>query len=214
MRKCEYEGQIDRYLMNKLSESEKIQFEEHYFNCPSCFQKTVECNELLETIKNKGASLFVPSPKEAHISLWEKVVSFLTPRQWIAAAVSAALLVVVVLGVVPRLKTHSPDFVFTGEETVRGESLVLVSPRGNLSAPPVYFEWKSFGENTEYLITLTLSGQEKLWSQTTPETKIAIPEDIKNKLKASGIYSWQVKAYSPQGTMLASSPKVTFKISK
>ena len=37
-------------------------------------------------------------------------------------------------------------------------------------------------------------------------------EDVKNRMQASRKYSWQVKAFSPQGTLLAVSPRVQFKI--
>lgn len=212
MKKCPYEEKIDLYLRGKLSETESAQFEEHYFSCPPCFQKTSERNELIEVIQRRGAFIFDPAASrrpEPRISLGEKVAAFLTPRRWVTAAVTAALLLVVALAVAPRFKSHGPDFVFTGDETVRGESLAVLSPRGDVKAVPDSFEWKALNAAAEYQVTL--SGLETLWTTTTQETKIALPEDLKNKLKA-GSYTWQVKAYSAQGTLLAASPKVLFKI--
>ncbi len=213
MKKCPHEEKVDLYLRGKLSESESAEFEEHYFNCPPCFQKTSERSELIEVIQQRGAFIFEPAtlrrPKP-RISLGVKVAAFLTPRQWVAAAVTAAALLVVALALVPRFKSHGPDFTFTGDETVRGESLAVLSPLGDVKAVPDRFEWKALSAAAEYQVTL--SGLETLWTTTTQETKIALPEALKNKLKA-GSYTWQVKAYSAQGTLLATSPKVEFKIS-
>lgn len=213
MKKCSYEEDIDAYLRGKLSESESAKFEEHYFNCPSCFEKTQERNELMEVMKHRGAFLLAPESgrqPEPKIAFGKKVAAFLTPRQWAAAAVAAALLVFVVWGIVPRLKDRGPEFVFTGDETVRGESLVLLAPLGSVKDAPAYFEWKAL-DAAEYQITLF--GLETPWTETTSETRIALPDDVRNKLEAGRPYSWQVKAYSPQGILLAPSAKAPFTIS-
>jgi hypothetical protein len=215
MKKCKYEETIDLYLLNKLSENEKWKFEDHYFNCPSCFQKTVERNILIEAVKTKGADIFAPeaAPQLAERVPWtEKVTSFLTPRQWVTAAVSAALILAVVLAVVPRFKQAPPEFIFTGDQTVRGASIDAVTPAGGLSTAPTYFEWKPLGENVEYRVTL--SNHKVMWTGTTQETKITLPEEFRSKLKAGELYTWQVKAYSQKGTLLAVSRTAQFVITE
>ncbi|MBP6059602.1 MAG: zf-HC2 domain-containing protein, partial [Candidatus Saccharicenans sp.] len=52
MRKCKFEGMIDGYLLNKLSERDKELFEEHYFNCPACFEELQARSLIINTIKN------------------------------------------------------------------------------------------------------------------------------------------------------------------
>jgi len=215
MKKCSHEDQIDLYLLNKLSENQKVKFEEHYFNCPACFQKTEQRSILIETVKMKGADIFAAeaSPRaEVRVPWTEKVLSYLTPRQWAAAAVSAALILVVVLAVVPKFKQAPPEFVFTGDETVRGAAMTVVAPTGDLTAVPDRFEWKALGENVEYRVTL--SNHKVIWTGTTTETKIAVPEDIRTKLKTGERYTWQVKAYSQKGTLLAISRASQFIIAE
>jgi hypothetical protein len=213
MKKCKHEENIDLYLLDKLSENEKWKFEDHYFNCPVCFQKTVERQALIETVKKQGAYIFAPETAARateRVPWTEKALSLLTPRQWVAAAVSAALILVVALAVVPMLKQKGPQFVFTGDETVRGESIDAISPAGGLSAAPAYIEWKALGENVDYKVTL--SNSKVIWTETTKDTKIALPEDIKAQLKPGERYSWQVKAYSQKGTLLAVSRVAQFTI--
>jgi hypothetical protein len=215
MRKCPHEDKIDSYLARKLSEVESAQFEDHYFNCPPCFQKTYERNELMTFIRREGDSVFaaVPAPKPApaKVSLWDKVGALLTPKQWVTAAVTAALLLVVVLGVAPRLHRTVPVFTFGGDETVRGETLALLSPSGAVTTAPATFSWKAVRGAVEYTLTLA-SGSETLWTATTPDATIALTEGVKANLAAGTAYSWQVKAYAAQGTLLATSVKTTFKI--
>lgn len=215
MRKCPHEVKIDTYLAGKLGETESVEFEDHYFNCPPCFQKTYERNELMTFIRREGDSVFatVPAPKPApaKVSLWDRVGALLTPKQWVTAAVTAALLLVVVLGVAPRLHRTVPAFTFSGDETVRGETLALLSPSGDVAAAPATFSWKPVRGTVEYTITLA-SGSETLWTATTPDATITLPDGVKAKLAAGAAYSWQVKAYAAQGTLLATSAKTAFKI--
>ncbi len=58
MRKCKFEDLIDNYLLNRLDGDKKKNFEEHYFNCPCCFETMVERDELISIIKLKGDMIF------------------------------------------------------------------------------------------------------------------------------------------------------------
>jgi hypothetical protein len=215
MRKCPHEVKIDPYLAGKLSETESVQFEDHYFNCPACFQKTYERNELMTFIQREGNSIFapVPAPKPApaKVSLWDRLTALLTPKQWVTAAVTAALLLVVVLGVAPRLHRTAPAFTFNGDATVRGEAVAIVSPSGDIASAPATFSWKAVRGAAEYTVALA-AGTETLWTATTAETTVVLPDSVKAKLAAGTTYGWQVKAYAPQGTLLATSAQTTFKI--
>ena len=52
MKKCKYEDFIDDYLLNRLVEDRDNIFEEHYFNCPYCFEKINERQEFISIAKN------------------------------------------------------------------------------------------------------------------------------------------------------------------
>ena len=58
MRKCKYDELIDNYLFNRLSEEERQEFEEHYFDCPVCFVKLEEPETLISAVKYKGHEIF------------------------------------------------------------------------------------------------------------------------------------------------------------
>jgi len=214
MKKCKNEDLIDNYLLNKLTEEKKQEFEAHYFNCPVCFEKMVERDEMLTAIKYKGDTIFrdIETEREVeHSPILENVWAFFTPKQWALAAVTAAVLLVVVLGVIPTITTTSPQF-FVNDDLVRGGSIRLISPVISVDVIPSQFRWESLGEDVEYKIEIY--NHELLWSATTSDNYIALPLEVKERMVTGEKYSWQVKAFSAEGTLIAVSSRVQFPVTK
>jgi hypothetical protein len=217
MKKCNFNNLIDDYLLNKLDGKEKENLEEHYFNCERCFEKIVARDELISVVKNKGQMIFADEERQEEkkeVFFIEKIFSFLTPKQWAFAAISVALVLLVCLNVAPLLKkTPLPPWILDldKEEKVRGESISLISPVIDIKTVPSQFMWAPLGDSVEYKISIFFN-HHPFWTATTKEDTISLPEDVKNRMQSSRKYSWQVKAFSPQGTLLAISPKVQFKI--
>ena len=212
---CESEHLIDDYLFDRLDDEKKNKFEEHYFNCPYCFEKMVERDEIISIIKQKGDGIFQDEyvVEEGKGATWvEKIVSFFTPKQWALIPVCAALLLIVVFIFIPYFKPAPLQF-FISEEKVRGESITLISPVIDIKIVPTKFEWKDLGENVEYKIYIYDDGK-KLWAATTKDNFIVIPEKVRKRMTLGEKYSWEVKAFSPEGTLVAISSKVHFKITK
>ncbi len=215
MKKCQYADQVDDYLLNRLEGTAREQFEEHYFNCESCFQMMEERDVLISTIKDHGAWIFREEPavrRPDWVPAWKRALTSFTPRQWATVGVAAAALILVaVIGVVPRFQGHAPEFILSDNEIVRGESLTLISPVIDVKSIPSYFEWRHLGEDVEYKIFIYNS--RLLWSATTKEIRIVVPDEIKRQMVAGQKYSWQVKAFSPKGALIAVSSKVQFQVS-
>ena len=214
MRKCKHEDLIDDYLLNKLSEEKKQEFEAHYFNCRVCFEKTAERDEMLTAIKYKGHTIFqdLETGTEAErVPMLEQIWAFFTPKQWTLAVATTAVLVVVALGVIPNLTTTSPQF-FINDDLVRGGSIKLISPVIAVDAIPSQFRWESLGEDVEYKIEIY--NHELLWSATTSNPYITLPQEVKERMVNGEKYSWQVKAFSAEGTLIAISSKVQFPVTK
>lgn len=211
MKKCNYENMIDDYLFDRLDDKQKEIFEEHYFNCPLCYERLEERSEMIAVIKTQGSEIFrdVYAPARTRRTLLEPVLAFLTPRQWAVAAVSAALILVVAIGIIPNLKTGSPEF-FINDDLVRGSSITLISPViDNLNQVPSEFRWQALGENTEYKLFI-YHEEDLIWSTTTTDNSVTLSEDIKDLMAPGKKYSWQVKAFSPEGTLIAVSSRVQF----
>jgi hypothetical protein len=215
MRKCLFEDQIDDYLLNRLEGEQKDRFEEHYFNCSHCFAKIEERQALVSTIKAKGAWLFAQDrepERKAWVPSFQDIVSFFTAQPLATVAVTSALILVVVFGVLPQLRHSTPQFVLSDTEVVRGQSLSLISPVIDVNSVPAVFEWAKLGQAAEYKIYVYNS--QLLWSTKTVENRIAVPENIKQEMVAGQKYSWQVKAFSAKGTLIAVSSRVQFQINR
>lgn len=215
MKMCKYEYLIDDYLFDRLDDEKKKKFEEHYFNCTYCFAKMVERDELISIIKQKGDMIFQDEyvvEEEKGATWFEKTASFFTPKQWALISVYAALLLIVTCVFIPYFKSAPPQF-FISEDRVRGESITLISPVIDIKTVPTKFEWKDSGEDVEYKIYIYDNG-DKLWATTTNDNFIVLPEKVRKRMTLGEKYSWEVKAFSPEGTLIAISSKVHFKITK
>ncbi len=215
MKKCLSEDRIDEYLFNRLPPLEKEEFEEHYFNCTACFELTRERDEMIRAIKARGAEIFAEEPttlREPEPAWYRSVLSFLSARQWAVAAVSAAVVLIALFGVLPALKHGTPQFYLTEQDTVRGGSIQLISPLSDVGSMPSFFEWKSLEGDHEY--EFYLSNQGLIWKGSTRENHIGLPDDVKSRLAAGENYSWQVKAFNSRGALVALSSRVSFRISK
>jgi hypothetical protein len=211
MRKCKNENLIDDYLADRLSEKKKEEFENHYFNCSQCFKELQERNELMAVVKAKGDSIFkeLGQEKSRPIPVVERLFSFLSPKQWAVAAVSACALLIIALGVIPNLQSPAPDFRIDNQ-VVRGGSLKLISPLIDVQSIPSKFQWDNLGKGVEYKISIY--NGELIWTGTTETNSVVLPEDVKNRMKIGERYSWEVKAFSKEGSLIAVSSRVQFKI--
>jgi hypothetical protein len=211
MKRCQFENMIDDYLFDRLDETQKERFEKHYFECSTCFEKMKRTDEMIAVIKATGSEIFrdVRAPQKIRHSFLEPVLAFLTPRQWAVAAVSAVLILVAAIGIVPRLKTTSPEF-FINEDLVRGSSIILISPvLDNLERVPTEFRWQSLGDSIQYKLFI-YHQEELLWSTITEDNFVILSEQTKALMAPDKQYSWQVKAYSSEGTLIAVSSSVQF----
>jgi hypothetical protein len=214
MTRCRHQDWVDEYVLNRLCEKDKAAFEEHYFNCAACFEELKARTEVLTVIKDKGRELFKAVPERGtEPSSSQRKPAFFKPQVWwTAAAVAAAAVLIGVVLLIFRPAQTAPTFTLSGEDTVRGQAVGLVSPKGEIPSPPDFFEWKPLAEGIEYRISLY--DQQRLWSQTTQEFRIRLPEEVRQRIMPGREYSWQVKAFSPRGALAAISSRQSFKITE
>jgi len=213
MNKCRYEDLIDSYLLDKLRPEEQTDFEEHYFICRSCFNKMSERDEIIQVLKKEDV---FDTQKEyrferAKADSWlGRAADLLTPRRWALIGVSAAAVILAVWLIIPRTETSSSPFVLTGDQTVRGAALTALSPVADVVETPAALEWKGVGNDIEYKVSL--SGKSSLMSATTKETRLVLPDDVKTKIKPGETYRWEVQAFKADGTLVAVSGRVKFRV--
>lgn len=202
MKKCRYEDRIDEYLLNRLEGTERDAFEEHYFNCELCFRTLRDRERLIGAVRARGRALLEAPPVRTPVlrpALWG----------WAAAAAGVALIAATVL-VLPRFGRRAPEIVLTGHGAVRGGTIAVVSPRGDVSEPPASFAWLAAGTGLEFRVYLFRSGV--IWTGTTRANELALPPEVRIRVADGRDYEWQVKAFSPQGGLAALSDRVRFRV--
>jgi len=209
MRSCCNSARIDEYLLDRLSPEDKTAFEEHYFNCQACFQELKARAEVVGVIKSRGRELFQDRDLAGRPVVARPKKPALKPvALWTAAAGIVAVVAVVFL--VTRPPRTGPVFTLSGDDTVRGQAIGLTAPRGDVAAPPAYLEWSPLAEGTEYVVSLF--DEQRLWSETTRECRVRLPEEIRRQMAPGRTYAWQVKAFSAQGALTAMSSRLPFRI--
>ncbi len=199
---CRFQLKIDDYLLGRLNEKETDEFEEHIFDCEACFEDLKFREEIIRVIKEKGKDIFLSVPEPE--SVRQSSRSFLRFKPWwpVAALAAAAVLLVALL---PRAPRGTPRFTLSQEDVVRGEVLELVPASIRLGHPPYGLEWKALSREARYEVFLYEDAL--LWSGTTENNRIILPGTLVKELQPGKIYTWEVKAFSPQGILLASSPR-------
>ncbi len=212
MRHPDYEAQIEPYLLGRLSPEETGRFEDHYFNCPSCFRMTAERATLLEAVKAAGPGLAASNGREerqpAGTGGWPRRKTFVG---W-AAAGAVLLIIAATVMILPRRGQEPPDYARVGSDIVRGETLAIISPQGALTAAPEVFSWKAVAGAVEY--AFVLEGIDPVWMATTRDTSIKTRADVRDRLRPGRAFSWKVKAYSAEGILLAASAEASFSIAR
>jgi len=210
MTNCLDERRIDRYILNRLSAAETREFEEHYFNCPACFEKTREREAMVEAVIRKKNDLLAPD--RAALTLGGRIRAASALRPWAAAAAAAGLVLVIAAGLVLRSRGPNAGPGMTGGDIVRGAAITALAPSGRLKTAPAALAWKPAAPGREY--QAEISGPDMNWTGPATETGVVLPEDVRARLRPGIAYEWQVKAYAPDGTLMERSPKTTFIISK
>jgi hypothetical protein len=206
MRYCPQESRIDDYLLNRMDESERTGFEEHYFDCAACFRALEKRDLLLRAVKAAGSpALAVPPRHPRPLGHW-------IFRPWMAAAGAAGALLVAGLLLGPGLLRKPTVWTPPTGDAVRGGSITLVAPLGGVAAIPSALEWRPLGEDVEYAVTLSGPGVDL--SEKTREPRIALPAKVREALRPDTEYRWQVKAFAPQGFFMGTSGPQSFRIGR
>jgi hypothetical protein len=210
MTNCWDERWIDRYILNRLSAAETREFEEHYFNCHGCFERTREREAMVEAVIRKKDDLLAPD--RAAPSLGGRIREAFALRPWAAATAAAGLVLVIAAGLLVRGRGPQADPAAAGDEIVRGAAITALAPSGSLKSAPAALAWKPAAPGREY--QAEISGPDMSWTGPATETGVVLPEDLQDRLRPGIAYEWQVKAYAPDGTLMERSPKTAFTISK
>jgi hypothetical protein len=210
MKACLFWLGLDDYLLNRMSGDDKNRFEEHLFLCDRCYRDVAEREAVLAAVRKHGGRIFAPEarPAPAKQSVWRGL-----PRLWPYAASAAAALLAVWIGFHPgRPDVGKVPLTPPSGDAVRGGAVERLSPSGILTAAPAALEWQPAGPGMDYAVSL--AGPGLAWTGRTAAGRIEIPPDIRARLVPGAEYRWKVRAFAPQGGLLAVSTEIAFRIAK
>lgn len=203
---CRSRKLIDDFLLGRLLGPERDDFDEHLFNCNKCFRDVREREALLAAVRAHGRSIFaVTSGRRPSRLGWL--------RNWPYAFAGAAALLAAWIGLRPG--SSLPELLpLTApvSDAVRGAGVETVAPLGAQTQAPAALEWKPAGAGASY--TVTLSGPGLAWSGRTAAGRIELPAEIQAKLLPGVEYRWKVRAFAPEGGLLAVSEDAVFSIAE
>jgi hypothetical protein len=215
MENCKYERLIDDYLLDRLNEREKHEFEKHFFNCSICSEELVLREKVFETIMERGKEIFrdiiiqTHTPRKAFS--FRELAYFFRVKKWAFASIVLSLFIVGG-GIYYYYKVSHPGFKVPSKEVLRTETFMVISPQGEIQKSPSIFLWQKVEGAEKYIFSIYDKNGIFIWKTKTKRNQIKLPEKIKKLLKRGNFYSWDVKAISSQNSILAQSRKAIFKV--
>ena len=154
----------------------------------------------------------VPEPQNAVTSWWR---SLLTPPFLSRAGLAFATLLVIISAslylrrsTAPTLNTN-PD---SGAEVLRSNSVLLLSPKGDLTQRPDWLRWQAVEGAARYQVRILEVDRTELWNRETSAVGIQIPDAVRAQILASKSLLWQVTALDPSGKRIGSSNLERFRV--
>lgn len=186
--KCNLENReslISKYLLNELSDDERLIFEEHYFGCEQCFKELKTAEEALGFIKLEGKSLKEPQLKK---NILDKIFgSSSNSLKWAVGFASVIIILIIGYSIFKTTPVNKTEEIIMGaekdslqnitEEKIKSEDSdnIIKEPQNliaELSGPsfksnPYYEEW--INENVRSLNNIV----EKVLSPEVSDTIIS-----------------------------------------
>lgn len=163
---------IAAYLDGALEEGARARVETHLAECETCRAEVVAVRRLV-----------AHAPRR---------------RRWIAFTTFAAAAAVVLFLIWPRsgqLRAPGGPIVRDGE--TEGATVAVIGP-DSIAPSPLAFIWHSVGNATSYRVSLTTSTGELVWSATSSDTAIVVPDSV--MLSPGASYYYYIDVLLADGT--------------
>lgn len=188
---------IGSYELGLLSDKERRQFENHLLECEYCFQSLYQAAPVMNMVREEKLA---PSSKVELQKDREKVPARFLGRRWAFAA--ASVLTVMIIAFI-FLWLQGPG---KKAERLRGHddvSILVLSPVGEVSTLSE-LRWKPVPAVSSFAVKIYTEEGELVWEGSAPDTKIALPDSIKENLIQGPTYFWQVEAITDKGESIKS----------
>lgn len=144
----------------------------------------------------------------------------LSPRRWFpprigqpAGLALAAAMMALAVSVAFRESIPPALRVLSAEPRVfRSPDLAVLSPSGDLDAPPAQLRWEPVPAASSYAVQLTDVDREEIWSAETRDASAVLPPGVRRHAVPAKTLLWQVTARDAAGNTIAQSAVQKFRV--
>jgi hypothetical protein len=188
---------IASYELGLLSEEERHRFENHLLECEECFQSLYDTAPIANLMRD---GKLAPSEKvELHNGKDKAPIRFFQ-KKWALAAAGVMVVFVIALAFVWLQGPAEKAQRLRGEDDV---SILVLFPVGQVTTVDE-LQWKPVSGVDSYDVKIFTETNDLVWEGSASETKIALPDTIKETLIRGRTYYWQVEAQTGKGDRLKS----------
>jgi hypothetical protein len=197
--------------IEKLAEPLSDLDTKHLAGCPRCQSELALLREFSEGAPRPEDSLAVSwiaqelrrrsTPKPvSRMTWWQRLLG--VPAYRLSGALASILLLA---GGVAVYTMRTRTGVVPGAEAVlRSQSVVLISPVGDLDSPPSELRWQLVASAAAYTVEIVEVDRHGLWKSETSETRLVIPANVRALMAPGKTLLWQVTAANSGGSLATS----------
>jgi anti-sigma factor RsiW len=175
--------ELAAYVDGRLDTRDLERAESHLASCAECRAELVE----IRAIVAEGVAKQAPRPV---LERYGRLAGVLT------AAAAVIIVAAIAVGRMPR-NAVDPERLRLDTRENRG-AFALVSPsESTVPARGSVFRWHSASTASTYRLTITDSAGTPVWSQTTGDTSVVLPDSV--VLRTGARYRWYVDALGADG---------------
>ncbi|MFN7992799.1 MAG: hypothetical protein U0Q18_04325 [Bryobacteraceae bacterium] len=143
-------------------------------------------------------------------SWWQRLVQL--PSYRLSGALAGVLLLAGIFTVYTlRSRTGTAPRVIS-EDAYRSQSVVPVSPLGDLDSTPAELRWQPVPGAVKYQVRIVEVDRREIWTAETPQTSVSIPGQVRAMIVPGKTLLWEAKALSRTSENLATSGLRKFRV--
>ena len=171
-------GLVASYLEDVCDAEERSRVEAHLAECTDCCKELIALEETIRTLPSRRGGRFV------------------IPLVALGAAAALAGLIILRPSDHPVELPEGPTIVQRSQPAERS-TIAIIGPESGavVGAGEVVLRWVPVEPDARYLVTVTTSAGDSVWTLMTPDSAAAIPV----ALEPGGEYLWYVDALLPGG---------------
>jgi hypothetical protein len=211
-RSCPKKEIFLRAFMGEMTAEEHKNFLDHTAFCPTCRNLSKAMTQLQAELKAREKTVEdrrVPAAEREGLTRLAKgrlreisgkrVLPILKPLS--ASSLLLAAAVLVFLGCLLLMRAHVSDQALRGAPQ---EELRLIQPEGKLERAPSALVWTDIKKREGYGVEIIDDELNLLYQDTTPNTRLELPSEVKQKIVRGRVYLWTVEARDEDNNIQAS----------